>query len=134
LCAVGACWVHDFVTAKTNPKLIAVGATHTFDKSLTVRIVHQHTCCELPNDGAIGELWIAGPSVAAGYYGQPELSADTFRAMLAEPSPTGAPLGPWLRTGDLAFMEGGHLFICGRIKDIIIANGRNVYPQVSLCA
>ena len=75
-------------------------------------------------EGAVGEVWIAGPSVAAGYWRRPEETAQTFGARLA-----GDPETPWLRTGDLGFVLEGELFLTGRAKDLIILRGRNLYPQ-----
>lgn len=76
--------------------------------------------------GRIGEIWVAGPSVGAGYWGQPEATEERFGATLA----TGAAdLTRHLRTGDLGFIHDGELFIAGRCKDLIISNGRNLYPQ-----
>ncbi len=76
-------------------------------------------------DGAVGEIWVAGPSVARGYRGQVEATRASFSATLA-----GDPAaGPHLRTGDLGFLRDGELFVAGRIKDLIIVRGRNVYPQ-----
>ncbi len=74
-------------------------------------------------EGRIGEIWIEGPNVGAGYWGRPEATAETFRASTA----TGA--GPYLRTGDLGFRHGGELYIAGRQKDLVILRGRNLYPQ-----
>jgi len=74
-------------------------------------------------DGEVGEIWIAGGSVARGYWGQSEASERTFRAVLAEGE------GPFLRTGDLGLLEQGELFVCGRLKDLVIIRGRNHYPQ-----
>src|SRR5580693_2693023 len=76
-------------------------------------------------DRRVGEIWIAGPSVAGGYWEQPETSAATFGARLADEP--GA--GTFLRSGDLGFMTGGELFVTGRIKDLVIVRGRNLYPQ-----
>jgi acyl-CoA synthetase (AMP-forming)/AMP-acid ligase II len=75
-------------------------------------------------DGDVGEVWVAGPSVAAGYWGRPDETEQTFRAFVAD---TGE--GPFLRTGDLGFVAEGELFLTGRIKDVIILRGRNHYPQ-----
>ncbi|HEY7215694.1 MAG TPA: AMP-binding protein, partial [Thermoanaerobaculia bacterium] len=72
--------------------------------------------------GRVGEVWVAGPSVAQGYWNRPEETAATFRARLAGD-------GPYLRTGDLGFLDGGELFITGRLKDLVILRGRNHYPQ-----
>ena len=73
----------------------------------------------------IGEIWVRGANVAQGYWRNPEASEATFGARIA-----GEEGGPWLRTGDLGFLdEGGELFITGRLKDVIIIRGANHYPQ-----
>ena len=72
----------------------------------------------------IGEIWIAGPSIAQGYWNRPEESEQTFRARLADND-----RGPFLRTGDLGFIHAGQLFVTGRLKDLIIIRGLNHYPQ-----
>ena len=64
----------------------------------------------------VGELQIAGTSVMSGYYRRPDADAESFD-------------GDWLRTGDLAYLVDGQMAMCGRIKDLIIVGGRNVYPQ-----
>lgn len=74
-------------------------------------------------DGEIGEIWVAGPSVAHGYWNLPEETEATFDGMLADGD------GPFMRTGDLGFLSNGELFIAGRRKDLIIVDGRNHYPQ-----
>ncbi len=74
--------------------------------------------------GEIGEIWVAGASVAQGYWNRPEATRETFHAFLSD---TGA--GPFLRTGDLGYMHNGELFVTGRLKDLIIIRGRNLYPQ-----
>jgi acyl-CoA synthetase (AMP-forming)/AMP-acid ligase II len=89
-----------------------------------VRIVDPATRQDL-GEGRVGEIWVSGPCVAAGYRGRLEESEDTFRAHLADdPS-----AGPHLRTGDLGFLHQGELYVAGRIKDVIIRKGRNHYPQ-----
>ena len=110
---------------------------------IRVAIVDPVTCTPVA-DGRVGEVWVASPSVAAGYWGLPELSARTFRATLAvtagtaavsggEPAPPdgGSPPAPchFLRTGDLGFLHDGELFISGRQKDLLIVRGRNFFPQ-----
>jgi acyl-CoA synthetase (AMP-forming)/AMP-acid ligase II len=72
----------------------------------------------------VGEIWVAGPSIAQGYWNRPEETADIFSAYLAD---TGE--GPYLRTGDVGFLQDGELFITGRHKDLVIIAGRNHYPQ-----
>jgi FkbH-like protein len=74
-----------------------------------------------------GEIWIAGPSVARGYWGRPEETAATFGACLTRGEAGGE--GPFLRTGDLGFLADGELLITGRLKDLIILRGRNLHPQ-----
>lgn len=72
----------------------------------------------------IGEIWVSGPSIARGYWNRPEDSEETFNARIV-----GSDEGPFLRTGDLGFIHDDHLYITGRIKDLIIIDGRNHYPQ-----
>ncbi|CAH0210494.1 putative long-chain-fatty-acid--CoA ligase FadD23 [Massilia sp. Bi118] len=88
-----------------------------------VLVVDPETCLPVSSH-RVGEVWVSGPSVAHGYWNRPLETEATFGARLAK---TGE--GPFLRTGDLAFMRDGELFITGRLKDLIIINGRNVYPQ-----
>jgi acyl-CoA synthetase (AMP-forming)/AMP-acid ligase II len=73
---------------------------------------------------AIGEIWVSGPCVTQGYWNQPEETRCTFNAYLAD---TGE--GPFLRTGDLGFLRDGELFVTGRLKDLVIIGGRNLYPH-----
>jgi acyl-CoA synthetase (AMP-forming)/AMP-acid ligase II/acyl carrier protein len=68
-------------------------------------------------DGQVGEIWVAGESVAAGYWNATEESAATFQD------------NGFLRTGDLGFLDRGELFVTGRLKDLIIIRGQNYYPQ-----
>lgn len=67
-------------------------------------------------DGHVGEIRIQGPSVMRGYWEDVEKTQAAFA-------------GSWLRTGDLGFVHGGHLYVCGRSKEVVIVNGRNYYPQ-----
>ena len=71
----------------------------------------------------VGEIWVTGPSVACGYWKQPTETEKVFGAMLDDSD------GPFLRTGDLGFLKDGELFVTGRLKDMIILRGRNIYPQ-----
>ncbi len=89
-----------------------------------VRIVDPESRRQLP-DGRVGEIWVDSPSKAMGYFGRPDLTAPVFEARLAD-VPDG---GAYLRTGDLGFRLKGELFVAGRLKDVIIIRGRNVYPQ-----
>jgi acyl-CoA synthetase (AMP-forming)/AMP-acid ligase II len=92
------------------------------DPEHTVRIVDPASL-EALSDGRIGEIWVAGPSVAAGYHDRHYLTRRVFGARIADEP------GEYLRTGDLGFVRSGELFVTGRIKDLIIVNGRNIYPQ-----
>ena len=73
--------------------------------------------------GRVGEIWLAGDSVARAYHGAHADSGPIFGARLADGG------GPWLRTGDLGFVHEGELYVTGRLKDLVIINGRNIYPQ-----
>ncbi len=101
--------------------------SHGTPRACTVRIVDPETCIENPA-GRVGEIWVHGDNVAAGYWRNPQLSEQTFGGRLVQPSP-GTPQGSWLRTGDLGVMSDGELFIIGRIKDLLIVDGRNHYPD-----
>jgi acyl-CoA synthetase (AMP-forming)/AMP-acid ligase II len=75
-------------------------------------------------DGRVGEIWVSGPSIAQGYWDQPDKTRETFQARLEGEAGAG-----YLRTGDLGFVHGGELFVTGRLKELIIIRGRNHYPQ-----
>ncbi|CAB9500940.1 D-alanine--D-alanyl carrier protein ligase [Seminavis robusta] len=87
--------------------------------TLKLRIVEEGEDVE---DGAVGSIWAQSPCVAAGYYGQPELTTSTFANDLLNYE------GTWLNTGDLGKIVGGQLYVTGRVKDVIIINGKNYYP------
>ena len=88
-----------------------------------VEIVNEATLRRCGPD-EVGEIWIAGESIANGYWEKEQDSTQTFRARLADSNE-----GPFLRTGDLGFFHDGMIFIAGRIKDIMIFQGQNFYPQ-----
>jgi acyl-CoA synthetase (AMP-forming)/AMP-acid ligase II/acyl carrier protein len=73
-------------------------------------------------EGEVGEIWVRGPNISAGYWRRPEQNAETFDLRL-----DGVP--GWFRTGDLGFLHEGQLYITGRLKDVIIIRGENHYPQ-----
>lgn len=103
--------------------LISYGVPRTS----TVRIVDPDARAECPA-GVIGEIWVHGENVAMGYWRKPEQSKLTFGARLVNPT-KGTPEGPWLRTGDLGAFSDGELFIMGRLKDMVIVDGRNHFPD-----
>ncbi|WP_339542320.1 non-ribosomal peptide synthetase [Pseudomonas sp. JAI120] len=84
-----------------------------------VLIADPHTLAELA-DNHVGELWASGPSIAHGYWRNPEASAKTFVQHAGR---------TWLRTGDLGFIREGEVYITGRLKDLLIVRGHNLYPQ-----
>ena len=67
-------------------------------------------------DREVGEVELRGSSITPGYYGNPQATSDSRR-------------GDWFRTGDLGYLVDGELIVCGRIKDVIIVGGRNVFPE-----
>ncbi|WP_018654043.1 fatty acyl-AMP ligase [Actinomadura flavalba] len=91
-----------------------------------VAIVDPETRLERP-DGRVGEIWVHGPNTAPGYWRNSERSQDTFGGVLAEPGDL--PAERWMKTGDYGVVHDGELYVTGRIKDLIIVDGRNHYPQ-----
>ncbi|HSF42928.1 MAG TPA: amino acid adenylation domain-containing protein [Thermoanaerobaculia bacterium] len=114
---------HQAVPAADGRPLVACGEPWEGQR---IAIADPETGAELPA-GRVGEVWLSGPSVAAGYWAREEETARTFSAFLT--AADGSAAGPFLRTGDLGFVAGGELFITGRIKDLVILRGRNHYPQ-----
>ena len=99
--------------------LVGCGSALGEERVLVVDPVTLQPCAP----GQEGEIWLAGPNVAKGYWGRGDESERTFRARPV----TGE--GAFLRTGDLGLLDGGELHVTGRIKDLIIIRGRNLYPQ-----
>lgn len=91
---------------------------------MLVRIVDPETH-EVFDSSQIGEIWVKGGSVAKGYWKKEEATETTFNAFTAPPDCE----GPFMRTGDLGFIYEGQLFVSGRIKDLIIIDGSNHFPQ-----
>jgi acyl-CoA synthetase (AMP-forming)/AMP-acid ligase II len=87
------------------------------------RIVDPVQCIEVA-ENIEGEIWVTGPSVAKGYWRRPDLNQDIFQARLVDSDE-----GPFLRTGDLGICKNGELFVSGRLKDLIILNGKKYAPQ-----
>ncbi|WP_324666813.1 Putative AMP-binding protein [Mycobacterium canetti] len=93
-----------------------------------IRIVDPDSNTELA-PGRIGEIWVNGKNTSAGYYKADGVSnRDRFHAGIREVS-AGMPKSPWMRTGDLGFLLGEDFYIVGRIKDLIIQDGVNHYPE-----
>jgi acyl-CoA synthetase (AMP-forming)/AMP-acid ligase II/acyl carrier protein len=100
--------------------LVGCGNTLSGQEILIARPDTLHPC----EEGEVGEILVKGPSVAQGYWEKPELSQEIFKVEIPA---TGN--GPFLRTGDLGFLDGEQLYVTGRLKDLIIIRGANHYPQ-----
>ncbi|MDJ0591497.1 MAG: fatty acyl-AMP ligase [Pleurocapsa sp. MO_226.B13] len=92
-----------------------------FDQEIAIANPQTLVSCQ---PGEVGEIWVSGASVAQGYWKQPQVTTETFNAYLQD-----SDRGPFLRTGDLGFLDRGELFFTGRLKDTIVIKGRNHYPQ-----
>lgn len=97
------------------------------DSASDVRIVNPDTLEEV-GDGVEGEIWLSSPSNGVCYWAMPEATKQTFRAQLNGCSSEDADI-LFVRSGDLGRVIEGNLFVTGRIKDLIIVNGRNYYPS-----
>lgn len=113
-------WTSTGASGPTTQALVGCGHA---PEDQQVLIVDPERCIPLA-EGEVGEVWVRGPSIARGYWNNPEETASTFGATLS-----GSGKGPYMRTGDMAVLVGGELFITGRRKDLIIIRGRNHYPQ-----
>ena len=107
------------VSPEDSTDLVSSGRA---DPEVRVAVVHPESLQVLP-DGQVGEIWISGATVAAGYWERPEDTRDAFHNHLAGDAT------PWLRSGDLGVMLEQHLYVTGRIKDLIILRGQNHYPH-----
>ncbi|MDJ0633513.1 MAG: fatty acyl-AMP ligase [Xenococcaceae cyanobacterium MO_188.B29] len=112
------------VAAKPEQKdakaIVGCGRTWLDQKAI---IVDPQSLTQCSSDG-VGEIWVSGSGVGKGYWQQPEETENTFNAYLADTKE-----GPFLRTGDLGFIEDGELYITGRLKEVMIFWGRYCYPQ-----
>lgn len=119
---IGGCWSFTGTTRviidESTGMVACMNLEH--DKEVDVKIVNTSTLAHA-NEGSVGEIWLSSASVAAGYYGQAELTREVFKMKKDGKD--------WLRTGDLGYIKSGYLYIAGRLKDLIIVNGRNIYPQ-----
>lgn len=116
-----------------SPKAVAQVSAGKIGVDEWAVIVDPETASELP-DGQIGEIWLHGNNLGIGYWGKEEETANIFKNILksrvTESHAEGAADdGLWVRTGDYGTYHNGHLYIAGRIKDLVIIDGRNHYPQ-----
>jgi acyl-CoA synthetase (AMP-forming)/AMP-acid ligase II/acyl carrier protein len=105
-----------------NPRAKRLVSSGRARRDTSVRIVHPETRVELKSD-EVGEIWVSGESVGKGYWQKPQETSSTFGAY------TEGGEGPFLRTGDLGFVDNKELFVTGRLKDIIVIRGTNYYPH-----
>ena len=106
---------------EAHPRTLVSCGRSLIDQEIV--IAHPETLTSCPS-GEVGEIWVSGASIAQGYWKQPEVTKATFDAYLKDTN-----AGPFLRTGDLGFIDRGELFFTGRLKDMIVIKGRNHYPQ-----
>lgn len=106
------------VAAGAGAEIVASGRPAA---GIDLAIVDPATGARLASD-RVGEVWMRGPNLARGYWGQPEATARDFDQTLDGTN-------GWMRSGDLGFLRDGRLFVTGRIKDLIVIRGRNHYPQ-----
>ena len=106
----------------TGDAKVLVGCGRNFGGQL-IRIVDPETG-GLSSPDQIGEIWVSGPSVAKGYWNKPVETETAFRAYCE-----GTDEGPFLRTGDLGFLYEGELFVSGRLKNLIIIDGKNHFAH-----
>jgi fatty acid CoA ligase FadD32 len=121
------------VVPDDSPKAVAQASAGKIGVAEWAVIVDNDAATELP-DGQIGEIWISGQNMGLGYWNKPEASRETFQNILkSRTSPShaegAADDATWVRTGDLGAFHDGELYITGRVKDLVIIDGRNHYPQ-----
>jgi len=121
------------VVPDDSPKAVAQASAGKIGVAEWAVIVDNDAATELP-DGQIGEIWISGQNMGLGYWNKPEASRETFQNTLkSRTSPShaegAADEATWVRTGDLGAYHDGELYITGRVKDLVIIDGRNHYPQ-----
>jgi amino acid adenylation domain-containing protein/non-ribosomal peptide synthase protein (TIGR01720 family) len=115
---------NQIIFARTDqPGTRVLSASGMFGPGMDVEIVDPESSRRCPGN-EIGEIWVSGPSIALGYWKRVEETEQTFAARLADGDER-----RFLRTGDLGFVHEGHLYITGRLKELIIVRGRNYYPQ-----
>jgi fatty acid CoA ligase FadD32 len=125
---------HRFVEVSADaPSAVAQASAGKVGVAEWATIVDAETATELP-DGQIGEIWISGQNMGTGYWGKPEETRETFQNILkSRTNPSHAEGATddstWVRTGDYGAFYDGDLYITGRVKDLVIIDGRNHYPQ-----
>jgi fatty acid CoA ligase FadD32 len=125
---------HRFVEVPAgSPNAVAQASAGKVGVAEWVTIVDAESASELP-DGQIGEIWISGQNMGTGYWNKPEETIETFQNILKSRTTPSHAEGAgddatWVRTGDYGAFHDGELYITGRVKDLVIIDGRNHYPQ-----
>jgi fatty acid CoA ligase FadD32 len=124
---------HFIEVPEDSPVAVAQASAGKVGVAEWAAIVDHETASELA-DGQIGEIWISGPNMGTGYWNKPQETVATFQNILkSRTSPShadgAADDANWVRTGDLGAYHDGDLYITGRVKDLVIIDGRNHYPQ-----
>lgn len=125
---------HRFVVvADDSPRAVPQASAGKVGVAEWAVIVDAENATELP-DGQIGEIWISGNNMGTGYWGKPEESREVFQNILkSRTNPSHAEGAAddvtWVSTGDYGAYHDGELYITGRVKDLVIIDGRNHYPQ-----
>jgi fatty acid CoA ligase FadD32 len=125
---------HRFVEVSVDsPSAVAQASAGKVGVAEWATIVDAESATELP-DGQIGEIWISGQNMGTGYWGKPEETIATFQNILkSRTNPSHAEAATddatWVRTGDYGAFYDDELYITGRVKDLVIIDGRNHYPQ-----
>jgi len=119
--------------AEDNPSAVAQASAGKVGVAEWATIVDAESATELP-DGQIGEVWISGQNMGTGYWNKPDETAATFHNILKSRTDPSHAEGAsddatWVRTGDFGAFHDGDLYITGRVKDLVIVDGRNHYPQ-----
>lgn len=112
----------DYASSQNDQKARLVSCGNQSDRHVIIEIVDPETKAILP-ENQIGEIWLKGPSIAGGYWQKPSLTESTFQARVDNDT------RQFLRTGDLGFFHNRELYVAGRIKEMMIINGRNFFPQ-----
>jgi len=108
-------------TSNDDTRTLVSSGTNMSDQQISIVNAETHIPCAADE---IGEIWVSGPSVAKGYWNKPTETAITFGARIS-----GSNEGPFMRTGDLGFEREGEYYITGRLKDLIIIDGKNHYAN-----
>jgi fatty acid CoA ligase FadD32 len=119
--------------SEDSPTAVAQASAGRVGVAVWVTIVDAETATELP-DGQIGEIWMHGQNMGTGYWNRPAETVETFQNILkSRTTPShadgAADDGTWVRTGDYGVFHERDLYITGRVKDLVIIDGRNHYPQ-----